>query len=652
VQFLRLISEISLPLLKNTSKMKIKITTFLLLFFSITTFAQRISDSVIETEGNIQDLVQNEVTGVIVIKVGSTIQGISSETKQQIWKLTKDDFGATSAIDFLSDPEAGKFFKDKKELTSVASSPYVEAYVNSKYMIINTETGKIVYNSSKESFLVYQSDFIPESDEYLLTLKKGADMTIALLDLKTGTLKWNSTVSSGKTLLGSLIRDAMIVNSNVAKINGETIYYLLYGKLYSFNKISGKLNWVGKEDYTKFFPTQNDKNIVVVNSKGLMSAKEYLNVLNTETGKSIWEELIKTKRVVYLEDWGTKLLIAHYGGFNFFDLKTGEKIWKKDARGDGLKRVIPIDQDFLYVAENEMMLINKNGEKLWKSFIEIADEKEDPIYYLGKVGEKVMYLTGTYGNMVDYKSGRKLWKRNIRFNSGRPVLPTFDEASQSYLVYNDEKLYKFNPSIDDKPEPFAEVNIKREKELNGIELFPWGVVLSGPIEVMGVAMDGKVKYHKTYTQPGEGNRMLVKGLASLGSFALGANAVKNYVEGGEITMTYRDEAGNDREAVLRKEDKSKTAMGDISAIGSVALGQLAAKYGSRFNAMKQNRDFSYIYAKDETAGKVLVKVRKADGVEVDKLIFKNDRPVYEVDPATQNIFYIYENKLMIFDAKK
>lgn len=634
--------------------MKIKITTLLLLFFSIfASFAQRNFDSVIETEGNIQDLVQNEITGVIVIKVGSTLQGINSETKQQVWKLTKEDFGATSVVDFLSDPEAVKFFKEKKELTSVSNSPYVEAYVNSKYMIINTETGKIVYNSSKESFMVYQSDFIPESDEYLLTLKKGPDMIVALLDLKSGSLKWNSTISSGKSLLGSLIRDAMIVNANVAKINGETIYYLLYGKLYSFNKASGKLNWVGEEDYTKFFPTQNDKNIVVVNSKGLMSTKEYLNVLNTETGKSIWEESIKTKRVVYLEDWGTKLLIAHYGGFNFFDLKTGEKIWKKDARGDGLKRVIPIDQDFLYVAENEMMLINKNGEKLWKSFIEIADEKEDPIYYLGKVGEKVMYLTGTYGNMVDYKSGRKLWKRNIKFNEKRPVLPTFDEESQSYLVYNDEKLYKFNPTIDDKPEAFAEVNIKREKELNGIEMFPWGVVLSGPVEVMGVGMDGKVKYHKTYTQPGEGNRMLVKGLSRVGSIALGANAAKNYIEGGEITMSYRDEFGSDQNAVvLRKEDKSKTAMGDVSSLGSMALGQLASRYSSRFNAMKQNRDFSYIYAKDEAVGKVLVKVRKEDGVEVDKLIFKNDRPVYEVDPATQNIFYIYENKLMIFDAKK
>jgi hypothetical protein len=74
--------------------------------------------------------------------------------------------------------------------------------------------------------------------------------------------------------------------------------------------------------------------------------------------------------------------------------------------------------------------------------------------------------------MVDYKSGVKLWKRNIKFNDKRPVLSTYDEASNSYLVYNDESC-KFDPSIDDKPEPFAKVNVKNEKDLNSIENFPW-----------------------------------------------------------------------------------------------------------------------------------------------------------------------------------
>jgi len=628
-----------------------KITFSIILLFLVTfsATAQRKYDEIITTENNVQDIVQNEITGIVVFKEGGTVKGLDPETKKIVWTLTKEDFGTITTKDILTDPEFGNMFKEKRDLTTVSGSPYVEAYINSKYLIINTDTGKVVYNSSKESFFVFQSDFIPETNEYLLTLKKDGDMAIALLDMATGELKWTTTVDKAKAMISFSLK--LSANTNKAKINGNTVYYLLYGNLYSFDKETGKLNWKAAEEYTKFYETQNDKNIVVVNAAGLFSNKQYLNVLSTEDGKSIWKESIKTKQVVYLEDWGTKLLVAHNSGFNFFDLKTGEKIWKKDARGDGLKRVIPIEQDFLYVAENEMMLINKDGEKLWKKFIEISDDKEDPIYYLGKVGEKVMYLTGTYGNMVDYKTGVKLWKRNINFDKNRPVLPTYDEATNSYLVYNDEKLYKFDPSISDKPEPFAKVNIKKEKELNSIELFPWGVVLSGPVEVMGVNMDGTVKYHHVYTQPGEGTRRLLKSAAIAGSIGLGVGSAVSAVQASELTMTYRDSNGNMRSTVLKEEDKSKMKQANNMAAGSAALGLVAAKFNSRFNAMKQNRDYSYIFAKADTGEKILVKVSKADGAEVDKIIFNNNKPLYEIDPATQNIFYVSDKSIQIFNKK-
>ncbi|NRT12278.1 PQQ-binding-like beta-propeller repeat protein [Flavobacterium sp. 14A] len=628
---------------------KITLSILLVLLVSFSGFAQRSYDEIITTESNVQDLVQNEITGILVFKEGGTIKGLDPDSKKVVWTLTKDDFGKTSAADILSDPEFGTIFKSKNDLTSIAGSPYVEAYINSKFLVINTDTGKIAYNSSSESFWVTQSDFLPETDEYLLTLKVDGDMAIALVDLKTGKLKWNTVVDKAKSLFSFSLKD--LTNVNVARVNGPTVYYLLFNKLYSFNRQTGKLNWKAEDEYTKFFPTQNDKNIVVVNSKGFLSTKEYLNVLNTDNGTSIWKESIKTKKVVYLEDWGTKLLIAHYGGFNFFDLKTGEKIWKKDARGDGLKRVIPIEQDFLYVAENEMMLIDKEGQKIWKKFIEIADDKEDPIFYLGRVGEKVMYLTGTYGNMVDYKTGAKLWKRNIKFNDKRPVLPTYDAETNSYLVYNDEELYKFDPSIDDKPEPFAKVNVKNEKELNSIENFPWGVAISGPVEVMGVALDGTVKYHNVYKQPGETGRRFIKGFSMAASAVAGASSAVTGVQGGEITMTYRDANGNMQSGIVREENKSKMATSAGLAGTSDAMNMVTKKFNSRFNAMKQNRDYSYIFAKEETGEKVLVKVRKADGVEVDKIIFKNNKPMYEVDPATQNIFYVLDNSIQIFNKK-
>jgi len=628
---------------------KITFSIVLLFLVSISSFSQRKYDEIITTENNVQALVQNEITGVVVFNEGGTIKGLDPETKKIVWTLTKEDFGGKSALSIVADTDLTKLFEDKSTLTSVAGSPYVEAYINNKYIIINTDTGKVVYNSSKESFWVIQSDFIPETNEYLLTLREDGNMTIALLDMQTGELKWKTAVDKAKALISFSFK--MTDYTNVARVHGSVIYYLLYGKLYSFDRATGKLNWKGEEDYSNFWETQNDKNIVVVNSAGTFSNKQYLNVLNTETGKSIWKESIKTKRVVYLEDWGTKILVAHYSGFNFYDLNTGEKIWKKDARGDGLKRVIPIEKDFLYVAENEMMLINKDGEKLWKKFIEISDDKEDPIYYLGKVGEKVMYLTGTYGNMVDYKTGVKLWKRNINFDKDRPVLPTYDEATNSYLVYNDEKLYKFDPSINDKPEPFAKVNIKKEKELNSIELFPWGVVLSGPVEVMGVNLDGTIKYHLTYSQPGETGRRLLKSAAIAGSIGLGVGSAVSDVKGITTTMSYRDSDGNMKVGPNFAADGHNFQQANNYAAGSAVLDMVAAKFGSRFNAMKQNRDYSYIFAKADTGEKILVKVSKADGVEVDKIIFNNNKPVYEIDPATQNIFYVSDKSIQIFNKK-
>jgi hypothetical protein len=441
--------------------------------------------------------------------------------------------------------------------------------------------------------------------------------------------------------------------SNEAQVSSNMIYSLYYGKLSAIDRINGNLKWVGDLEYTKVFPTQNNKNLVVINSKGMLSSKQYLNVLDSETGKPIWEEAIKTKYIVYLEDWGTKILVAHHSGFNFYNLNDGSKIWKKDARGDGLKKVISIDGDYLYVAENEMMLIDKDGQKKWKSFIEISDNKEDAISYLGKVDDKVLYLTSTYGNLVDYKSGKKLWRGNLKFNESRPLLNVFDEENNQFLVYNDEKLYKFDSKGADKPDAFAKVNIKKEKELNSIELFSWGVALSGPTEVMGVSKDGKVLYQRIYTQPGDGGRAWGSALATAGSIGLGVSSFGNAVMGSEWTMTTIDPAtGKESTSVVKAKSEARLRRSANQAAGAAALGDVSKRLGQRYQAMKQNRDYSYIFAKDEaTSKKVLVKVKKEDGTELDKIIFENMRPIYEIDPGTQSIYYIYENELRIFNKK-
>ena len=619
---------------------------FIICLFCTTTniFAQRTADQILKFEKNIDDIVQNPVTGVIVIKEGSTVRGINPDSNTEVWSfdITK---GAEAVLgDIASIADLSAFTKDKRNLKAVDNTPYVEAIINSQTVVINTETGQVVFNSSKLPFYVFDMQFLYGDNEYLVKGKAGKDIVVSLIDLKTGMPKWQTPTDNASSFLSGMMSIKGAKNiSNEGLVVENTIYSLYYGKLTAINRTTGAIMWKAEEEYSKLFPTQNKKNLIVIqNDGGLISTKQLLNVLDNQTGKSIWEESIKTKAIVYLEDWGDKLLVAHWKGFNFFNLKDGSKIWKKDARGDGLKKVIPIDKDYLYVAENEMMLINKDGEKLWKKFIEISDEKEDAIVYLGKVNNKVMYITATYGNMVDYVSGQKLWKRNLKFNEKRPTMSVYDEEAKSFLVYNDEELYKFDPSVADKPDPFAKVNIKREKELNGMELFPWGVALSGPLEVVGVGKDGQTKYHRNYSQPGELGRQMLKGLGRVAQVAGGIAST-------EIKVSARDANGNEVTGTANFGNDVKAA----GIAGSIAGGALAAATRKRFNAMKQNQDYSFIFAKDEASDtKVLVKVRKADGEEVDKIIFENNRPDYEIDPLTESIYYIIGNHLKIFLNKK
>ncbi|MBP6386163.1 MAG: PQQ-binding-like beta-propeller repeat protein [Pseudarcicella sp.] len=624
-----------------------KFKTLLLLLIGFMTYGQRKYDTVIQNKGIIKEMVQNDYTGIIAIREGSNIKGIHPDTKEIVWEITGRDIGTFSGVDFSLNYEFKQFVNRKNEFRSHNNSPYIEYASNGQYQIINTETGKIVYNSNKELYHVFQSELIPETNEYILTIEENRRFSIVLIDLKTGITKWETPIKEFNFKSFDITQAGM---TNVAKVNLNNIYYLQYGIIYCLDKKNGDLKWHSIEKYTDLFLTQNDKNIVVINNKGILGSTQNLDVLNAATGESIWEESIKTKKIISIEDWGNKLLVAHFSGFNFYDLNTGEKIWKKNATGTNLQRILPLGEDILYVVHGEMMLLDKNGNKLWKSSVSITNDLEDPIYQLEKVGDNILFVTSSFANIVDFKTGKKIWDSNVKFKELKPLLSTHDYVTNSILVFNDEKLYEFNKLTLSKPEPKAIIKLKNEKEVNGLDLFNWGIAVSGPDEMVGFDLDGKIKYHNFYTQPGEANRKLLLAATIIGGIALENQSSKAYQEAETIEMLYRNESGE----IARYGNQlsnNKRVEAEVYGTGAAALTQIADKNTHRFNAMKQNKEFAYIFSKGIGKEKMLIKVRKNDGVEVDKILLMNDNPKYEIDPITQDIFYIYNNELQIFNAK-
>lgn len=69
---------------------------------------------------------------------------------------------------------------------------------------------------------------------------------------------------------------------------------------------------------------------------------------------------------------------------------------------------------------------------------------------------------------------------------------------------------------------------------------------------------------------------------------------------------------------------------------------------NRYNAFKDDKNSTFYFTKDDTS-KFLVQVDKDSGKEVDKFLFFNNKPIYEVDEVEKRIFYIKDKELFIYN---
>ena len=414
------------------------------------------------------------------------------------------------------------------------------------------------------------------------------------------------------------------------------------------NRLDGTIVWKYDTGYAYDFYYSLDGSrmiLIYTKTKKLLSFKNFVDLYDVESGEKLRDEPIDTKFVLLFEDWQDKMLLAHYKGFNFFDYTTGEKLWPKDPKGKNFKKVVPVGKDFLYAYDDELMLIDKDGQKLWKKDVKISDDKDEEILYMGATSNnRVLYVTQSLANMIDYNTGKKIWKGNLKLNEKKLSLVEFDESSGEFLLYNSGKLYRFTETTSDKPSPFK-LQLKNSRLVKSMQLFEDGLTITGQIEVVKVANDGTVVFHNKYTQPGEAAR----GLLKAGSIVAG---VGGEVASAEVTVTtnYRDPEGNEiKEEVGRSAvfgEKAKRRGQATSVIGNV-LGDIAGS--GRFNAMREDEDYAYIFAKGETGEKLLVKVDKRTGEEVDKLVVENNRPLYDIDKSTKAVIYAKGKNLMIYE---
>ncbi|WP_165040224.1 PQQ-binding-like beta-propeller repeat protein [Dysgonomonas sp. ZJ709] len=615
-------------------------------------FAQQKANVIVPFGAKVESILINHYTGSVIVKDRDALQSYNPETNTIEWKINDKEISNGNALNnaqaVIDNVESGDFLKlleaKKDEINFIDNSPFISLAIDNKDVIINSADGKVVYNSGEFGYRVLQSEFMPAENALLLMVINNKTYSCVYYDLEKGTQKWITELASVDSFLKSLKSLLSFKSENLSEdkvlTTDSDLYVSINGSLYKMNKADGKIAWQTDFKMSNFFLSESQKNLVMIRTTGnILSSKIALNLLDVKTGDKLWKDDITTKYITYIEDAGDKILIAHANGFNFYSYADGKKVWKKDAKGNKIKKVISVGNDYLYVADKEMNLIGKDGISKWKKFIEICDNEEDEIYNLGKVdNNRVFYLTDSYGNMVDYTTGKKVWKKDINFDKNRPVLYKYDEGQKVYLVYNDKKLYKFDPnSVDEKKnEPFAKLkDVKSDHTMADIELFDWGVSLIGQSDAIGVGFDGEVKYHNTYKEPGGNKRGWLKGGRALYSFATTGQA------------SFATDSGKGGFGMSFSGAEDENGRPDFSNTDPL----FTARMESRFNALKHNSEYAFLINKAESGGAELVKVRKSDGKEVDRISVESEKPIYEIDHVTNNVYYIYDNEMRVYSQK-
>ena len=118
----------------------------------------------------------------------------------------------------------------------------------------------------------------------------------------------------------------------------------------------------------------------------------------------------------------------------------------------------------------------------------------------------------------------------------------------------------------------------------------------------------------------------------------------------EIHQVTRDENGNEIHTKVGEIgfDKKTRQIGEAGYI----TGKIGKEFvKNRFNALKETDKYAILFAKGENKEKLLIRVDKETGTELDKITVENNKPVYDYDSVTKDLFYSKGKMVKIFKGK-
>lgn len=583
----------------------------------------------------------NEMTltvgGILVVATNDGLVGIKPTESQPVFVF--NNFGKLK-------PEETDFIPNSPYIVvSQGADSKFAGLTKTKRAVINYVSGKVIFNSETDNWnQIYTCNVVlPQNKLIVSGIQKEGDkfekMTpkVAVYDLGSQKLDYSFFldkpgrvgIAKDFSVTGTplMLKDFLIIPTAqglIAKSNtGDDLWT---------TKIKG-VNWMVADATEKeiygFETTSNGKNTRIhkVGSNGAELWKDDRKVQGIVSNFQILPQGLAV--VSNKSSGGSNSVFAasDESEIAFLSASTGEDLWDKAPKTKGYVQHFYVQDDGILfgIQSGGINKISFDGKTLFKKPLKTGEN----IMVMADSPQGLIYITSEDANIVNLKTGEKVWDKPLKYKRASSVASTFDKANNRYLIAADGKIMAIDANSGNVND-FATCDFDEKEDPNHMEIRDNGVFLSSSQNMSLVNFDGNENYHAYYKSPGRstfgkivGGALAVASTAMAVSMSARAGANRTGFGGTNDLSSYND---------YGKEAKRAADM--FSSISSASFEYLA----TRFKATAATENAQFILTKlDEGVG--LVKVNKDSGNVDKQIVLKDKKPEYEVDELGGFLFY-------------
>ena len=622
--------------------------------------AQRPADWSTQLAGEANQIFFHSLTGVPIVQGNDYYAGIDVQNHSVKWTVKRSGMQALAAV--TGNDEGQDFFE-------IANSPFAVA----NNTLLDTRDGKVILEKEKDGFkAIVDYELLPAINAILVrTNSADGFVKLHLIDKKTGTQKWGNNIvktsSSFADALGKGKATQVIVPIGTTPLvqNNQFIIFQYKKEIALVNVADGKVSWNGKLDPARIFFSADEKiAFIVEHNKGGLIAQaltvggkrmgKEITAIDVATGKEVWKKPIEAdEQIKWYDVRGDQILVVHAKGCNFYSIADGKKVWKDEFEGKKIAKLEENTEGYLVsYGYKKTMQLDKNGKKLWKKPKTTANEDDDvddeADFVAFKYEKGNVFLTTTRLSFSPTKaSGMKKFSIGIKPETKLE----YDKARKTLLVFEGNEVSLVNP--DKFAKGFIEKKTKTDsKDIQFVEMRADCYYFSGQEDFIILKPEGEV-VERHYKEPFDGKAFFASALST--SMALGgaymqvAGQTNMMMGSGDAVSGALTGSDDQLDKGGKNIDKGASQYNTGAAMAEAASFMPSARH----TAFSQTHNFAYFFTKDKKSSeKVLVKLNKDTGEEVDKLVLNDARPLYKVDEVEDRVIYANKKELKVFEAKK